>query len=530
MTGPPWWEQLDFLAPDVRADLGRLIEHLERGLASSSVSLQAQEPAGWSGLSRRGPWERLLPSEWALAALAPEEFARRASVGELAFWDIAEEGQEQSRSVWVWVDAGPDQLGACRVVQIALLLWLQRVCRRSGGDFFWGIIQQPEKGYEQFGADEMRSFLLARTVDPPRCPPQRLGDLDVWCVGGLSWMTQVPPGFRRIALSQMGPGTVELRDGERQFSLPLPRGERAARLLRNPTSWALANELRPVGVPAGPMVFSACGRKLLVAAQDHITVCPLPSSVNEPPAKPRVFPLPWSGRVVALSMEVRAIHVVQERGSEWVFSRLNPGRVDETYVEIVKALDVDDLPGHCWRTQGRWHLWLENRIYRAAEGKLEAVMYTRGGCAMGVASLFATIDGRLVSREAQTLYSFPSPAPRWVYLALATTCRVKGLGFAVACHLGERDWCLLWQQQSHRLTLEGRVVGLVSDQDLVALLVDDGGDWRLQGVGWSEPLKLDDRIEECLLYPGGLLAYRTPDGDYGCYGFPERAIRWRGRP
>lgn len=524
-----WWEQLDFLAPDARADFGRIIELLERGLASTCATPRSDDPAGWSGLSRRGPWERLLPSEWALAELSPEEFARRAGEGELAFWDLARESLEQSRSVWVWVDVGPDQLGACRVVQIALLLYLQRLCRLSGGEFYWGAIQQPEKGYEQFGAEELCQYLASRSVDPPRCPPERIGDLQVWCVGSQAWMSQVPAGFRRIALDQVGPCTVELCDGDRRLSLPLPAGERAARLLRNPMVWSLAKEVGPLEVPTGPMAFSPCGRKLMVACDDHITVCAMPSSNNEHPSKPRVFPLPRRGRVLALSMEVRAIHVVQERGEEWVFFRLNPSHADQTFHEVVEALPSCSALGSCWRSRGAWHLWLDNRVYRANEGKLEAVTYTRGGFELASSSLLATIDGRLVNREGQTLHTFASPAPGWVYLARAPISAVPGLGFALACQHGEREWSLLWKDGTDHLSVEGRVQGLVSDSERPALLVQDEGRWRLQGAGWSEPVALEGPIEHCLLHPNGLLAYRTSTGELGCYGFQERGTRWRAR-
>ena len=62
-TPSVWWEQLDFLAPDVRDDLGQLMSQLDRGLPLSTKTASSGEPAGWAGLVSKGPWERLVTSE-----------------------------------------------------------------------------------------------------------------------------------------------------------------------------------------------------------------------------------------------------------------------------------------------------------------------------------------------------------------------------------------------------------------------------------------------------------------------------------
>ncbi len=420
VESPAWWESWDFLAPDTRQDFGRLVDLLERGLSSSGAATLPDEPAGWSGLARRGPWDRLVPSEWALLEVAPEEFARRADEGELGFWQMARDGRAASRSVWLWLDAGPDQLGACRVVQIALMLWLQRVCRRTGGSFHWGVVQAPEAGYEGFGAEELTKFLSLRSTDPPRRPPERMDGMVTWCVGSEGWMSQVPSSFQRVTLSQNGPESVELQAMERRLELPLPTGERAVRLLRDPMVWKVVKRtnapvqranLPPLGEALEDYTFSLCGKKLLLAYRDRIVVAPIPSSVREEPGKTRSYPLRFSGPVLGMSMEGRAIRVVQQVGGEWVFYRLNPELSDLDEMVRVGADDSNAFDiGTCWTVDGGWRLWIEDKFWTVKSGQLRPCLGVHGGSPLGAGSYLMLASGMLLDAREKPVYGLdPKP-------------------------------------------------------------------------------------------------------------------------
>lgn len=83
----PWRQWLEWFTPGqlpLFADfLGRLNPLLGplRGMHQGGVP----EPEGLGNLQRRGPYERLLTSEWLLAEEVPDEFLRRAVAGEHLF-------------------------------------------------------------------------------------------------------------------------------------------------------------------------------------------------------------------------------------------------------------------------------------------------------------------------------------------------------------------------------------------------------------------------------------------------------------
>jgi hypothetical protein len=520
-----WWELLDFLAPDAREDFGRLMAQLDKGMVTRTALSPTEEPAGWAGVARKGPWERLAPSQWALADAAPEEFARRADEGELAFWDLAQESPEAARSIWIWVDAGPDQLGACRVVQIALLLWLQRACFRSGGEFYWGTVQSPKKGYEQLGADELRVFLAARSVDPPRRPPERLDGLQTWCVGAPEWMTQVPIGIQRVSLRELNSDSVELQAFGRHLKLTLPTARRAVRLLRDPLVWQLSSKTSTMPAYSGRMIFSPNAKKLLIATDEQITVFPIPSSINEPLGKPRVYKLPWKGEVIALSMNGKAINLVLAKGDKWCFSRLNPSGQKE-WTEVPALEKPGGGLGACWKSGKHWRLWLDDSLYRADYEELELVTKTRGGFALGRSSLLATEQGTLIDSDRHVRHTIPICHQR-VLLAGSYSFQVARLGYTMACQITENLWRLFRDDETDDVQVEGEVVGLHCDYNLGPMLVVDNKGWlHLQTPDKLEPLDLDERLGQCLVHPNGLLAYKTKSKEVVCYDLHHRTRLW----
>ena len=62
------------------------------------------EPDGYAQLSRRGPFDRLLLTQWALLDVVPEELLRRAASNELLFHELArkEPKTNQAGEILFW--------------------------------------------------------------------------------------------------------------------------------------------------------------------------------------------------------------------------------------------------------------------------------------------------------------------------------------------------------------------------------------------------------------------------------------------
>lgn len=152
---PP--EQLPLLA-DLFARLNPLLGPL-RGMQQGGMP----EPDGLGDLQRRGPYERLLTSEWLLADELPDEFLRRAAVGEHLFLAPQYRAHQANRMIVVLFDAGPLQLGGPRLVHLALLILLARRASEAGAELRWGVLQNAPQLHEFTGAAHLKQLLDARS-------------------------------------------------------------------------------------------------------------------------------------------------------------------------------------------------------------------------------------------------------------------------------------------------------------------------------------------------------------------------------
>lgn len=86
-----WAPQLAVLPSDLALALAPWVGRIALAVGSlaASQSQRSGEPDGYSGLSRRGSYERLVTAEWGVADLFPDEFLRRAAAGEHLFLDLA---------------------------------------------------------------------------------------------------------------------------------------------------------------------------------------------------------------------------------------------------------------------------------------------------------------------------------------------------------------------------------------------------------------------------------------------------------
>lgn len=533
-----WWDELDFFAPDVRRDLGRLFLQLERAFSSLAARPQRGEPAGWAGLTRRGSWDRLVHSEWAVSEVAPEEFVRRAGEGELSFWEQAEQADAQQDLLWCWLDVGPDQLGACRLVQLALLFYLQHLVLRGSGKFCWGCIQSPQRVNDALGIEEVKVYLRSRSLDPGRRPPDPAG-LNCWCIGSPGWLSQVQSGYQKVSLVQTGVESVQLTYGSRCLQLQLPSGERAARLMRDPFSQQRDPAISSGVAGGGQLTFSGCGRKLVLIEEGSISLIPMPSSVSEPPGKIRRYQLKRPGRVVAFSWERNSLHVCQEHLGEWSFYRVNPANAEQEKLVQAVPFQTATTPGCCWPAGRGYCLWLDGQIWEFAQDQREHKCDTLNNNVWGSRTILADAQQhKLVMADGSHSYDLPEVPVQKVFLCTGRGLGLPRIGQMAALHLRGGRYLILCRERSVdrvrtlEMTAPGQVIGvtLPSRYNEPALVVQHPRHFQLLGADFSEIVEVGHPITQACLHFDGLLGYRTEGGQMRCYDTISQTNLWASSP
>lgn len=310
----PWAPQLSAFAPELAVSLGGWARRLAAALGPlGGARAGAGEPDGLAGLARRGPYERLVATEWLLADELPHEFLRRAAAGEHLFLDRGVRPRTAERRSVALLDAGPDQLGTPRLAQLAVLVVLAARAEGAGVSFAWGIAQDPASGLvEGFGEAQARRFLAARSPRPPDAaalrawdealPPAREAD-DRWMVGGPALAALAPGRAVRVVIDDVAdPASRDLRvevvraGARREVALPLPPRADCTRLFRDPFGTAVA---APVPVPpAAPgeapgriipeagILWSHTGQRVAVRLEGGFLLdAHVPGSPRQPPGR-----------------------------------------------------------------------------------------------------------------------------------------------------------------------------------------------------------------------------------------------------
>lgn len=247
----PWSPWLAWFAPEMAIEIGALVQRMQPLLGRFRGQMRGgvPEPDGLGDLRRRGPYERLLATEWLLADELPDEFLRRAASSEHLFLAPRPRAREAEKSIVAIFDAGPRQFGAPRLGQLALWMLLARRAAQIGGVFQWGVLQLPG-GLD--GADDvkqLRSLLRARDFEVGTSAHvnawrEVLAGLDY--VPGESWLVGAAPAEQpaderwtshRVCLQRAVLGEVldvSLSDGGglRRAQLPLPSARAGVPLLR----------------------------------------------------------------------------------------------------------------------------------------------------------------------------------------------------------------------------------------------------------------------------------------------------------
>ncbi|WP_248739095.1 hypothetical protein [Pseudomonas sp. MWU12-2029] len=243
----PWRQWLEWFAPEQMPLFGDLLGRLDPILGPLRGQHQGgvPEPDGLGDLQRRGAYERLLSSEWLLADEVPEEFMRRVAVGEHLFLAPQYRSRQANRLIVVLFDAGPLQLGAARLVHLALLILLARRAREAGAELRWGILQEAPRLHELDTSAQLKRLLSARTYHTVSDAhwqawrgwlaeqPDQAGEC--WVVGQRLPKTDSQSCTHRVQIHRSLEGqslSFELQAATtRRVSLPIPEEGSAVRLL-----------------------------------------------------------------------------------------------------------------------------------------------------------------------------------------------------------------------------------------------------------------------------------------------------------
>ncbi len=308
----PWSQWLELFPREILTSVGQMIQRLDRAVGPLRVRSEtgSGEPDGFDGLTRRGSYERLLLTEWLLADEMPEEFVRRAVMGEHAFYQVARREPAGSRLSVALFDAGPNQLGSPRLAHIAALIVLARRAEAAGADFHWGVLQEAEFSLHTATPETMQILLNNRCLREATSEDltrweERI-DLtgksdDFWIIGGTRLERLLPerrvsrllvrdplePDDRCIAATVHSPGrpTLEIR-------LPLPEEKHCGRLLRDPFGILRSAPRRVAGrfAPTSNFVWAQNGTKLIARCADNaLVVYPVPNSPSAGAGRPKIY-------------------------------------------------------------------------------------------------------------------------------------------------------------------------------------------------------------------------------------------------
>lgn len=138
----PWEAHLAGLAPPAATTLSTWLPRLAAllGTARRRSGPDEGDPDGYDGFVNRGPLDRLSIEDLALRELEVLEFLRRYASGEQRYHRLARRVPAAARRSLVLFDTGPEQLGAARLVHLALLVVLARRTQQDGGVLSWAVL------------------------------------------------------------------------------------------------------------------------------------------------------------------------------------------------------------------------------------------------------------------------------------------------------------------------------------------------------------------------------------------------------
>ena len=328
-----WEPQLRIFPEEIALALGPLMQRVAAVVGSYHPSHAEGHvfPDGFAGLAKRGTYERLIASDWMLADEMPDEFMRRSVMGEHLFWKVAWREPAQTRSTTVLFDAGPEQLGAPRLLHLAALAVFEARARNARVNFQWGILQRAEDGpMPGMGPAEVETLLRARGCRSARAEDfeawsQRLSRDErpageVWVVGGERLRRFLPDGVSSLLVNDLStPGERKLRADcrpaghhARTIELDLPPSGICVQLMRDPFYTAVASR-RNVAIDSSlsAMMLNYSGNRLWVKTEkSDILAVAVPNSPRQPAGNPRRYETLSQFQQVAVGLNGRSTLLV----------------------------------------------------------------------------------------------------------------------------------------------------------------------------------------------------------------------------
>ncbi len=333
----PWRPWLTLFPDDLAAPLGQLLLrlHPQVGPLRTAPARAEDMPEGVGSIVQRGPYERMLISEWAYADAEPDEFLRRAGSGELMFTGPEPAARQRSRRCVALFDAGPAQLGEPRLLHLALFILLARRAQEAGALFEWGIMQNPGQLNTVTDRSGIQQLITARTLEGVDAQARdawrdRLDSAldDLWIIGGHGLEAPCPTrgqvAIRRSMLTEQLEVTVTVQRTARKLSLEMPSSKLGTRLLRSPFQpVASVGVVRAQGGRPSlkqPPRFAAYGSVLAVAQLDGSVIAyPFPKSIKNVPGKPRRYPAPLTGSVLGAGVFGKSLGCIVADGERLRF-------------------------------------------------------------------------------------------------------------------------------------------------------------------------------------------------------------------
>lgn len=322
-----WAPQLAVLPTDVALTLAPWIGRLAIavGPLAATHRQHSGEPDGYSGLARRGSYERLVAGEWGIAELFPDEFLRRAAGGEHLFLDLARrEPHGALRSIAI-VSAGPAQLGAPRLAHVASLIVLARRAAAVGAGFSWGVLEDREHrlfdGLDEAGVQRLLDARTAVAADPAALHRwlEAMGartNQDFWFIGAdEDAPSAAQAGASRIIVRDLlVPNTralemeIDRRGPSTRLRLDLPAPDRCVRLFRDPYARGGSPRSVPAKSTALDVRFAPGGRRLILRLDGgSFEAWPIPTSPRDKLGNSRRWEPPRDRVVVAIGVGNRSV-------------------------------------------------------------------------------------------------------------------------------------------------------------------------------------------------------------------------------
>lgn len=353
------WHSLLSLFPD---DLAEAFSELLIKLAPLVGDLAHDEldgviePDGYSGLTRKANYERLLLSEWALGDYHPDEFMRKAVSGEHQFLALSQTEKRQTKVSVVLFDCGPALLGQPRILQLALIILFARRAEASNAEFHWGVIQDPTlELFNHVDEYNIQHFLNARSIESarPQVIDAKLMSLgidvdDLWLVGSVSdkdfpansHFIAIECPFLKPELLQVS--IQKIAQKPREIHLKLPDKANQTRVLRDP--FAKRKTTKKLVVDSNTRWTIGCnGRQVAFPnrfGEIEIYAIPLKHQKNEPHVI-RTAPHQTGRRLLGFHLTKRGFQLLSYDRDNFYFSGESGSR-EELIIRRQQMIKTDD--------------------------------------------------------------------------------------------------------------------------------------------------------------------------------------------